>query len=70
MGAMDRNKEFNRVFNRAYARDGKLIHTGEALLLGMLMHTHGEGRNSKQMQDLLVLMQDKNVDVKPKRHKN
>lgn len=61
MESMDNNKEFYRVINRAWAYDGKLMHTGEALLLGMLMHVRGNDRKSKDMRDIQRLMKDPNV---------
>lgn len=54
-------KDFNRLMHRAYGRYKDEIYTGEALLLAMLMHTHGSDRNSKEMNDLLRIMRDANV---------
>ena len=55
------NREFSRVLYRAYIKDGKTIHTGEAVLLACLLHTKGKGRGTKDMTDVQRLMHDKNL---------
>jgi hypothetical protein len=52
----------NMLIHRAYIRDGKGTHTGEALLLACVKHTKGRGRNSKDMRDVQKLMRDVNLD--------
>lgn len=54
-------KPFYRVMDRAYIRDGKTVHTGEALLLACLLHTKGQGRNSDDMRDVQKIMRDHNA---------
>jgi len=55
-------REFYRFVNRAYIRDGKTVHTGEAVLLATLLHTKGKNRsNSKDMADVQRIMRDKNA---------
>lgn len=46
----------------AYIRDGKLFHTDEAVILACLVHAKGKGRGTKDMEDLLRIMRDKNLD--------
>lgn len=53
---------FGRVMDRAYIRDGKGTHTGEALLLACLLHAKGKGRNTADMIDVQKIMRDKNLD--------
>jgi hypothetical protein len=48
--------------DRAYIRDGKGTHTGEALLLACLLHAKGKGRNTADMTDVQKIMRDKNLD--------
>lgn len=50
------------VISRAYIRDGKNFHTGEALLIACLLHAKGAGRNSKDMADVRRIMRDHNLD--------
>ena len=45
-------------------RDGRIIHTGETLIIACLMHATGAGRNSKDMEDLRRVMRDINLDRK------
>jgi len=40
----------HRIMDNAYLRDGKLIHTGEALALAVLLHSKGKGRIGKNEQ--------------------
>lgn len=61
MGRKNDNREFTRLIYRAYIRDGKTFHTGEALLLACLLHTKGKGRKSKDMQDVQRIMRDQNA---------
>lgn len=45
----------------AYLRDRDHTVTGEALLLAMLLHAKGKGRNSKDMLDVQKIMKDRNL---------
>ena len=57
------NKNTNNwVINRAYMRDGKHTHTGEALLIACLLHAKGSGRDSKDMADVRRIMRDHNLN--------
>lgn len=47
--------------DRAYIRDGKTVHSGEALLLACLLHTKGKGRESADMKDVQKIMRDHNA---------
>ena len=66
MGGMTRreDEEFNYLIYRAYIRDGKQTHTGEALLLACLLHAKGKGRNSDDMVEVQKIMRDHNLQVK------
>ena len=61
------DKEFNRNFSRlievAYLRDGGTFHTGEALLLACLLHAKGSSRESQEMRDLRKIMRDINLET-------
>lgn len=59
MRDMDKDK-FRRVMHRAYIRDGKVLQTGEALLLACLLHAKGAGREGKDMEDVQRIMRDRN----------
>ena len=50
----------NSLVNRAYLRDGKITHTGLAVLLATIAHATGT-RGGKEYQDLLSVMQDPNL---------
>lgn len=51
----------NRVMDRAYIRDGDLVHVDEALLLAVLLHTKGKSRkNQTDMDHVARLMKDPN----------
>lgn len=61
----DKNNKYDRFYSvasRAYIRDGSRIHTGEALMLACLVHTKGESRTSKDMEDVQRLMRDHNIN--------
>jgi hypothetical protein len=47
--------------DRAYIRDGKTVHSGEALLLACVLHTNGKSRNSDAMVDVQKIMRDHNL---------
>lgn len=47
---------------RAYIRDGRTFHTGEAVLLACMLHAKGKGRNTPDMDEVRRIMRDKNVD--------
>lgn len=52
-------REFYRLLSRAYIRDGKTVHEGEAVLLASLVHT--KGNKSKDMADVQRIMRDHNA---------
>lgn len=54
--------QFSRVIHRAWLRDGDKTHTGEALLIACLLHAKGEGRESRDMEDVRRIMRDANVE--------
>jgi hypothetical protein len=53
----------NRMMDRAYMRDRSgNIHTGEALLLAMLLHAKGKTkRGQHEMTDVSKIMKDRNL---------
>lgn len=51
-----------QLVNQAWARNGDLEITGEALILACLLHTHGAGRNSDDFKDIQRIMLDPNLD--------
>jgi hypothetical protein len=53
----------NRLMDRAYLRDGSLVHTGEALLLAMLFHAKGK-RNQSELEQVSKMLDDPNVNRK------
>lgn len=55
------HREFYSLVHRAYIRDGKNTHQGEALLLACLMHAKGQSRNSGDMAEVQRIMRDKNL---------
>lgn len=58
------NRGFSRLIYRAYLRDGKTYHSGEALLLACLLHAKGKSRNSDDMTEVQRIMRDGNLDPK------
>lgn len=67
MNKYDKPANKNRLMDIAYIRDGKYIHTDEALILACLLKAHGKGRNSDAMRDLQKLMKDRNLEPKTKK---
>lgn len=55
-------KEFYRFVHRAYIKDGKAIHTGEAVLLACMLHVKGKGRNTDDMVEIQRIFRDPNLD--------
>ena len=50
-----------RMMDRAWLRDGEVIHTGEALLLAVLLHSKGKSRaNFEDTKYVAKLMKDPN----------
>lgn len=43
----------NRIMDKAYMRDGKIVHIGEALALAVLLHSKGKGRIGKNEQEAI-----------------
>lgn len=55
----------NRLMDRAYLRDGNLIHTGEALLVALLFHTKGKTKRSQsELAEVSKIMNDPNLNRK------
>jgi hypothetical protein len=46
--------------HRAYIRDGKVVHTDEAVTLACLIHSKGKSRKSDDMTEVQKIMRDKN----------
>ena len=59
----------NRVMDRAWLRDGTVIHTGEALLLAVLLHAKGKsGRGQAELEQVARMLNDPN-QRKPQKRK-
>lgn len=56
------HREFYSFVHRAYLRDGKNVHQGEALLLACLMQAKGNSRKGADMTEVQRIMRDKNLD--------
>lgn len=56
------NRGYTRLIHRAYIRDGRTFHYGEAVLLACLLHAKGKSRVSDDMTDVQKIMRDKNLD--------
>ena len=55
----------NRLMDRGYLRDGKLLHTGESLLLACLLHVKGKTkRGREEVEEISRIMKDPNVTHK------
>jgi hypothetical protein len=51
----------NRIMDRAWLRDGEVIHTGEALLLAVLLHAKGKsGRGQAEIEQVARMLNDPN----------
>lgn len=48
-----------RLMDVAWLRDGKIIHTGEALALALLLHTKGK-RNQSEIEHVARMLNDPN----------
>jgi hypothetical protein len=49
--------------DRAYLRDGDLIHTGEALLVALLLHTKGKTkRGQNELEQVSKMLDDPNLN--------
>lgn len=51
----------NWIMHRAYIRDGKVFHTGEAVTLACLIHSKGKSRTGDDMTKVQKIMRDKNI---------
>jgi hypothetical protein len=50
-----------RLMDRAYLRDGDLVHTGEPLLIALLLHAKGKTkRGQEEIDHVARLMKDPN----------
>lgn len=55
----------NRLMDRAYLRDGSVIHTGEALLLALLVHAKGKTqRGQNELEQVSKMLDDPNLNHK------
>lgn len=55
----------NRLMDRAYLRDGDVVHTGEALLLALLVHAKGKTRRSQnELEQVSKMLDDPNLNRK------
>jgi hypothetical protein len=58
----------NRMMDRAYLRDGSVVHTGEALLLAMLIHAKGKTqRGAEELKQVSKMLDDPNLETQKKR---
>lgn len=52
-----------RMMDLAYIRDGKVMHTGEAMMLACLLHAKGKTKRSyTELQEVQKIMKDKNIE--------
>lgn len=55
----------NRLMDKAYLRDGDVVHTGEALLLALLVHAKGKTRRSQnELEQVSKMLGDPNLNRK------
>ena len=55
----------NRLMDKAYLRDGDVVHTGEALLLALLVHAKGKTRRSQnELEQVSKMLDDPNLNRK------
>jgi len=55
----------NRIMDKAYLRDGSLVHTGEALLLALLFHAKGKTkRGNDELKQVAKMLDDPNIQKK------
>jgi hypothetical protein len=60
-------KPNKRVMDLAYLRDGNVVHTGEALLLALLIAAKGKTkRGAEEVKQVAKMLDDPNIE-KPKR---
>lgn len=57
----------NRIMDRAWLRDGNNVHTGEALVLALLLHTKGK-RSTSEIEQVARMLNDPN-QRKPRKKK-
>jgi hypothetical protein len=50
--------------HRAYIRDGKVLHTGEAVTLACLLRSKGKSRRGDDMVEVQKILEDKNLATK------
>ncbi|AVD99302.1 hypothetical protein SEA_BILLNYE_125 [Streptomyces phage BillNye] len=61
-------KPNKRVMDLAYLRDGDVVHTGEALLLALLIAAKGKTkRGAEEVKQVAKMLDDPNIEEKPKR---
>ena len=51
---------YDWVMHRAYIRDGKLVHTGEAVMLACLVNSQGKSR-ADDLAAVQKIMRDRNA---------
>lgn len=51
----------NWIMHRAYIRDGKIVHTGDAVTLACLVHAKGNSRKGEDMSQVQKIMRDRNA---------
>lgn len=60
----------NRMMDRAYLRDGDVVHTGEALLLALLFHAKGKTkRGVDELKQVAKMLDDPNAQKRIPRRK-
>lgn len=60
---MSNVKTGNRVMDIAYIRDGRVLHTDEAVILACLLHSKGKGRGTEDMVQVQRIMKDHNLEL-------
>lgn len=57
------NSEVNPywIMHRAYIRDGRVLHTDDAVILACLLKAKGRSRKSDDMTEVQKIMRDRNA---------
>jgi hypothetical protein len=68
MAKIDPEQFYTRILHRAFLRDGRITHTGEALALALLLHAKGKTqRGESEVQQVSRMLNDPNLDKSPAR---
>lgn len=60
----------SRIMDKAYMRDGKIVHMGETLVLAVLLHAKGRtNRGLAEVHQVASMMDDPNINKRKTRRK-